>query len=79
LSKTGDSEISAGLGVEPQHLSVDLPATAWGKGRLNIGVRNLFNRDSPASNAPTSQAGYDPAYADPRGRFWTLGLNWKLR
>ena len=41
--------------------------------RLALGVRNFTNRDPPYTNAGGQnffQAGYDPGYADPRGRFW---------
>jgi iron complex outermembrane receptor protein len=39
---------------------------------LTLGVRNLFDRDPPYTNAggkTSFQVGYDPLYADPRGRF----------
>lgn len=39
---------------------------------LTLGVNNVFNRDPPYSNAggqTSFQSGYDPQYADPRGRF----------
>src|SRR4030095_14726265 len=39
---------------------------------LRWGVRNLFDKDPPYTNAggqTSFQAGYDPLYADPRGRF----------
>ena len=36
---------------------------------LTLGVKNLFDRDAPASNqAATFQVGYDPRFADPTGR-----------
>jgi iron complex outermembrane recepter protein len=40
--------------------------------RLALGVKNVFNTDPPYTNAGGQnvfQAGYDPGYADPRGRF----------
>ena len=38
---------------------------------LRLGVHNLFDRDPPFTNqGNSSQVGYDPLYADPRGRFW---------
>jgi iron complex outermembrane recepter protein len=38
--------------------------------RLTLGVRNVLDRDPPYTNQGFSfQAGYDPQYADPRGRF----------
>jgi iron complex outermembrane receptor protein len=42
---------------------------------IALGVRNLADRDPPASNQPfTSQSGYDPSYADPRGRAYYARL-----
>ncbi len=41
--------------------------------RFAVGARNFTNRDPPYTNAGGInyfQAGYDPGYADPRGRFW---------
>jgi iron complex outermembrane receptor protein len=36
---------------------------------LAVGAKNLFNTDPPFSNQPFfGQTGYDPSYADPRGR-----------
>ncbi len=40
--------------------------------RLAVGVRNAFNTDPPYTNTGGQnyfQSGYDPGYADPRGRF----------
>ena len=48
---------------------------------LRAGVRNLFDKDPPYSNAGGQvafQGGYDPAYADPRGRFFYAGLTYKF-
>lgn len=48
---------------------------------LRGGIRNLFDKDPPYSNAggqTSFQGSYDPAYADPRGRFYYLGLNYKF-
>ncbi len=50
----------------------DLQATFSGieSTRLIVGVKNLFNRIPPYTNQGFSfQSGYDPQYADPRGRF----------
>ncbi len=41
--------------------------------KLTVGVRNLFDRDPPytvAGGQVAFQGGYDPQYADPRGRFY---------
>jgi iron complex outermembrane receptor protein len=40
--------------------------------KLTLGAKNIFNRDPPYTNAGGQnffQSGYDPGYADPRGRF----------
>src|SRR5271169_2374894 len=40
-----------------------------------LGVKNLMDRAPPFSNQPfTRQVGYDPAYADPRGRTFYMSL-----
>jgi iron complex outermembrane receptor protein len=37
--------------------------------QLTLGIKNLFDRDPPASNqGQTFQVGYDPRYGDPMGR-----------
>lgn len=48
---------------------------------LRAGIRNLLNNDPPYSNAggqTSFQGGYDPGYADPRGRFYYAGLTYKF-
>lgn len=47
--------------------------TAWPNVTLLFGVQNLLNTDPPFSNVDPG-LGYDPSYADPRGRRWTLGV-----
>ncbi len=40
--------------------------------RFTLGAKNVFDKDPPYTNAggqTSFQAGYDPQYADPRGRF----------
>ena len=61
----------------------DLQARYTGFKSLELlaGVRNLLDRDPPYSNAggqTSFQGGYDPAYADPRDRFYYLGLTYKF-
>ena len=47
---------------------------------ITAGVRNLFDRDPPTTNQNQSfQVGYDPTYADPRGRFCYLSLRYGMR
>ena len=48
---------------------------------LILGVRNLFDRDPPYTNAggqTVFQSGYDPLYADPRGRFLYARATYKF-
>jgi iron complex outermembrane recepter protein len=48
---------------------------------LRAGIRNLFDKDPPYSNAGSQtsfQGGYDAQYADPRGRFFYAGLTYKF-
>ena len=52
-------------------------AAGW---TLAVGVKNLFDRDPPFTNQGDSfQQGYDPSYADPRGRVWyaRAGYRWR--
>jgi iron complex outermembrane receptor protein len=44
------------------------------------GVRNLLDKDPPYVNGSGGafQAGYDPTYVDPRGRFAYLNVNYKF-
>jgi iron complex outermembrane receptor protein len=47
---------------------------------LTAGVRNLFDRAPPLTNQGNwFQAGYDPRYADPRGRFLYATASWRFR
>ena len=49
---------------------------AWSRDvQWTLGVHNLFDAAPPFTNSDVQfQAGFDPAYADPDGRTWTLGL-----
>ena len=50
--------------------------------KLAFGVRNLLNTDPPYTNAGGQnyfQAGYDPGYADPRGRFFYASLSYAFK
>lgn len=52
----------------------------WKGLKVTAGVRNLFDRDPPASrNSNTFQVGYDPRYYDPRGRTFVLGLTYTFK
>jgi len=47
---------------------------------LGVGVRNLFDRNPPAARTTGYfQVGYDPSFADPRGRTWQLAIKATLR
>ena len=53
---------------------------AWRGLAVQLGVRNLFDRDPPASDqGQTFQIGYDPRYTDARGRTYYLGLRYAFR
>jgi iron complex outermembrane receptor protein len=56
---------------------------SWGGWRgfsVNVGVRNLFDRDPPASaNSQNFQVGYDPRYTDPRGRTYYAQLKYLFK
>ena len=50
--------------------------------KIAIGLKNAFDRDPPYTNAGGSnyfQAGYDPGYADPRGRFIYGTVNYSFK
>jgi iron complex outermembrane receptor protein len=49
--------------------------------RIAVGVRNIADRDPPYTNAGGQnffQTGYDPGYADPRGRFYYASLTYSF-
>ncbi|HXM82698.1 MAG TPA: TonB-dependent receptor [Burkholderiales bacterium] len=49
--------------------------------KLTFGIRNLFDKDPPYTNAGGQnyfQSGYDPGYADPRGRTFILSATYKF-
>jgi iron complex outermembrane receptor protein len=54
--------------------------TGWRNTKLVVGVRNLFDRDPPFTNQPFSyQVGYDPNYADPRGRTFYASVTYTFK
>jgi iron complex outermembrane receptor protein len=54
----------------------------WKDLRLTAGVKNLFDTDPPFAITYDSNSGagssWEPRVADPRGRAFTLSLDWKL-
>ncbi|HJU24442.1 MAG TPA: TonB-dependent receptor, partial [Casimicrobiaceae bacterium] len=47
---------------------------------IAFGIRNLLDRVPPFSNQPfTRQVGYDPTYADPRGRTYYVRLTYAFK
>ncbi len=52
----------------------------WRGFGITAGVRNILDRDPPASDqGQTFQVGYDPRYTDPRGRTYYLGLKYAFK
>ena len=50
--------------------------------KLTLGIKNVLDRDPPYTNAGGQnffQAGYDPGYADPRGRFYYGSVNYSFK
>jgi iron complex outermembrane receptor protein len=49
---------------------------------INAGVKNIFNEHPPLSNSYDSSGGsgssWEPRVADPRGRSWVLGVEYKF-
>ena len=83
-----DTDPNTNPGYQPRrvgaYLTYDAQATYSGfdKFRLTLGVRNLFDRDPPYTNSGgqiSFQSGYDPQYADPRGRFIYLRANYAFQ
>jgi iron complex outermembrane receptor protein len=53
---------------------------AWRGLGVMLGVKNLFDRDPPASNqGQTFQVGYDPRYTDAHGRTYYVGLKYAFK
>ena len=43
--------------------------------RMTLDVHNLLDKDPPFTNSSRAfQQGYEPGYADPLGRTWTVAL-----
>src|SRR5262249_25049310 len=69
--QTGYEDASGRRGVGSYSLW-DLSASWSGLKNVTLmaGLKNMFDRNPPASDqAEAFQVGYDPTYADPRGRF----------
>jgi iron complex outermembrane recepter protein len=48
--------------------------------KLTLGVKNLFDRDPPASNqVGTFISGFDPSYYDPRARFVYGSVSYRFK
>jgi len=50
--------------------------------RLGLGVKNLRNEDPPYTGAGGNlyfQNGFDPSYADPRGRFFYGTVTYRIK
>ena len=54
--------------------------TGFRNWKLTLGVKNLFDRDPPASNQLTSFiSGFDPSYYDPRARFVYGSVSYRFK
>jgi iron complex outermembrane receptor protein len=52
----------------------------WRGLAVTLGVKNIFDRDPPASDqGQTFQVGYDPRYTDAHGRTYYLGLRYAFK
>ena len=48
--------------------------------KINAGIRNLFDQDPPFTRQNAYfQIGFDPTYTDPRGRTYTLTVNYEFK
>ncbi|MEO8805520.1 MAG: TonB-dependent receptor [Burkholderiaceae bacterium] len=83
-----DTDPATNPGFQPRrvgaYLTYDaqLTYTGFDKLKLTLGVRNLFDRDPPYTNSGgqiSFQSGYDPQYADPRGRFVYLRASYAFK
>jgi iron complex outermembrane recepter protein len=54
--------------------------TGFANTTLRLGIKNIANRDPPVSNQTlTGNIGYDPSYADPRGRTFYGSVRYAFR
>jgi iron complex outermembrane receptor protein len=83
-----DTDPTTNPGFQPRrvgaYLTYDAQATwsGWNRLKLTLGARNLFDRDPPYTNSGgqiSFQSGYDPQYADPRGRFVYLRASYAFQ
>jgi iron complex outermembrane receptor protein len=61
---------------------LNLGYTGFKNLRLNLGVKNVLDRDPPFTAAGGGywfQSGYDPAYVDPRARFAYLSVAYRVK
>jgi len=77
----GDPTLIHSVG-EYQTWDLQTSYTGFKDWTLAIGARNLFNTPPPYSNiggGAVFQAGYDPSYGDPRGRFTYASITYKFK
>ena len=68
----GNADDPANVRNVSNYITYDAQTTFSGlkNWKLTLGVRNILNQDPPYVNTNAAfQAGYDPQYGDPRGRF----------
>ena len=85
-SGTNDQPPAPGSGAAPRKIDdydlwdLGLSYTGFRGWTLSAGIKNLFDRDPPFSVQTQSvQVGYDPSYADPRGRLYWAGVRYTFR
>jgi iron complex outermembrane receptor protein len=83
-----DTDPETNPGFQPRHVGAyetfDAQVQYTGVKNLTMtfGMKNLFNRAPPYTNAggqTSFQAGYDPQYADPRGRFGYVSVQYAFK
>ena len=83
---SGYTDAFTNLDNEPRRVGAyelyDLQAryTGFKNTTLTVGAKNIFDRAPPFTNQTfTFQIGYDPSYADPRGRFWYGSISYAFK
>lgn len=65
-----------------QSNATDTWSAGWARGSvlLSLGVKNVLDTDPPFTRqAQSFQVGYDPALADPTGRFYYASIRYRFK